>query len=323
MIVLLHYGRHTVTHRKIEGMPGLPPLRRRSYQWLLRQHRLPRGSYIFTDRERMDPWELRIYAAAYRHLNSSGPAYRAINDPARMQDRAGLLRKLYTEGCNDFDVYRVAERKWPRHYPVFIRRQFDHYLPLSKLLQNESELRAALLQLRNSGEPEDGLLIVEYCAEPVAGKLFRKLSSYRIGDRLFFHSTVHEENWLVKYGTQNSASNELYREEQQMIEGNAYSAELSRAFDLGEIDYGRADFGLVEGKVQVYEINTNPTIVPRTAHPNRIRVSNMAKGWELYCEALSALDTTNPAGPRAEPFSHPELTQSRWQSLRYGTRFLR
>ena len=47
-----------------------------------------------------------------------------------------------------------------------------------------------------------------------------------------------------------------------MIENNAYEGIMRKIFDLASIEYGRADCGVVDGKIQVYEINTNPDIRP-------------------------------------------------------------
>lgn len=304
MIVFVNYGKHYYTHNALIGQPGLCNIVCCNYDWLLNQEKPPPATYIFMDRERMDLWELKIFSALFQHLNKSGSGYRAINNPAQMLNRRSLLRALYAEGFNDFNAYALTERCLPKRYPVFLRREHDHDKPLTDLLRNEEALLGALTALRRLGEPEDGLMIVEYCAEPVSGNLFRKLSAYRIGDQTIFYNTVHENNWLVKYGTLNSATDLLYEEEQAMVRNNAFRDELSRAFQIARIDYGRADFGLVNGKVQVYEINTNPSTKPPEDHPNPIRTQTQLLAWEKYCAALSALDTTDPNAPRAAPFKH-------------------
>lgn len=174
-------------------------------------------------------------------------------------------------------------------------------------------MEKALSELRTAGEPEQGVLMVEYCAQPVKDKLFRKHSAYRIGDKTFFYNCVHEENWLVKHGTLNSATDTLYEEEQSMITNSAYHEELSRAFEIGGIEYGRADFGIVDGRVQIYEINTNPADTkPPKIHPNLIRTRSQELAWEKYCKYLSALDTTDLSGPYATDFKHPNLRRHRF-----------
>lgn len=174
-------------------------------------------------------------------------------------------------------------------------------------MNNEQEFEKALDKLQRNREPEDGVLITEYCAEAIEGTLFRKLSAYQIGDQTFFYNCVHEHSWLVKYGTKNSATDALYEEEQEMILGNTFKDVISKAFRIANIEYGRVDFGLVKGKVQIYEINTNPTTKPPSDHPNPIRVKNQLLAWDIYCKLLSALDTVDTSAPFASKFTDKGL----------------
>ena len=76
-----------------------------------------------------------------------------------------------------------------------------------------------------------------------------------------------------------------------------YLVRYSRVFDLAGVSYGRADFGLVQGKVQVYEINTNPEVALEDAHPSPVRLESYRIFKENYLAALSAIDT-----PASEEF---------------------
>ena len=275
-----------------------------NYDWLINTKQLPKATYIFTDRERMDLWELRVLSDLYIHLENSGSGYRVVNNPLHMMNRRSLLRSLYVEGVNHFNAYSLTERRMPEKFPVFIRREHDHSYPLTDLLNNQEELDIALEELKNKGEPDDGVLIIEYAAEPIEGTLFRKLAAYRVGDEIIFFNTVHEHSWLVKYGTKNSATDAMYQEEQEMILSNSYEETIRKVFDIANIEYGRVDFGLVNGKVQIYEINTNPTTVSPKPHPNKIREENQRLAWDRYCKALSALDTSDQNAKLAADFKH-------------------
>ncbi|MCK5663018.1 MAG: hypothetical protein KAI17_06000 [Thiotrichaceae bacterium] len=280
MIIFLHQGAHSYTHNSLIGKPGLGKIQCRNYNWLLNIKKPPRATYIFTDRERMDLWELRVYGALFQHLQQAGAGYRVINDPARMLNRRSLLRTLYCKGINDFNAYSLTEKLTPKKFPVFLRREHDHAQPLTDLLYNIQELDEALARLHRDGEPDDGVLITEYCAEAVTETLFRKLSAYRVGEQTRFYNCVHEHSWLVKYGTLNSGDDALYTDEQSMIYENAYQDVISKVFSIANIDYGRVDFGLVNGKVQIYEINTNPTTKSPQPHPNPIRDKSQTLSWE-------------------------------------------
>ena len=294
MLHFLYRGFQKNTHRRLRYCRGMPANAMCSYTHLLEKSRYPYGTYIFMDRERMDPWEIRLYAGLYQHINQAGPGYRVLNDPACMMGRYELLRTLHAKGFNDFNVYLVSERRLPARYPVFIRHVFDHDYVLTDLLHDQAELDTALESLHAQHEPDEGLMIIEYCAEPVAGTLFRKLSGFRIGNNVFFHHTMHEHNWQVKYGEINSATQALYEEEYEMIRDNKFEKELRQVFELAKIDYGRVDFGLVNGKIQVYEINTNPTVIPpRNKHPNPTRNHSMKLAWSRYVNAMLAIDDTD------------------------------
>lgn len=286
----------------------MPPLVIRDYGWLMQVQRFPHGTYIFADRERLDVWQLRAFSNIYKHLSESGPGYRVLNNPARAMCRSTLLRSLFRAGINDFNAYLLTERMMPARYPVFIRRAFDHNNPLTALLHDEKQYQAALDRLYECNEPEEGLLVVEYCAEPVADGLFRKLSAYRVGDQVMFYNTVHQNDWLVKQGTMNAATDELYQDEQEKILHNAYADEVMTIFETGHIDYGRLDFGIVGGRIQAYEINTNPDTSPPSAHPNPIRVKSQQFAFARYCDAMAALDTTDEGAPLV---GHPRKVKLR------------
>ncbi len=319
MIIFISNSFHRYTHSSLRGLAGVPEVRSESVDWLLRRRTLPQATYIFTDRERMDCWQLKIYQHYYNYINALGEGYKAINNPGKMMNRRSLLRTLYKRGLNPFNVYAVTERLAPARYPVFIRNEYDHGSPLTGLLQTPEELDKALHTLSAEGHPEEGLLIIEYCAKPLEGDLFRKLSSYRVGSQLVFFGTVHQRDWLVKYGTINSATQAMYEEELSMIAENAYREQLLEMFNIGQIEYGRADYGIVDGRVVLYEINTNPnTQPPKEQHPNATRQQSIETGWGKYCEALHHVDT--PASGKKKPAllrvpgvkrSRPKLSFSR------------
>jgi hypothetical protein len=146
------------------------------------------------------------------------------------------------------------------------------------------------------GVPARELVLVEYCAEPVRPGLFRKLSVYRVGDMLVPSTFVHESNWSAKRGEVGIADEALYADEHAAVHENRFAEPLRPAFTLAHVDYGRADFGLVGGRPQVYEINTNPMVSPVAAHPSPLRVEAAQHCERCFEQALQAIDTS-AAGP--------------------------
>ena len=82
----------------------------------------------------------------------------------------------------------------------------------------------------------------------------------------------------------------------------------SCGFEVAGIEYGRADFGIVKGRPQIYEINTNPEIKFGSNHPFPQRVESGRLSKANYFEALKAIDTE--ASPKLMPLSirHADAT---------------
>jgi hypothetical protein len=288
VIVFVVTAEHPYTVQEIAKESPGPKIQVTTYDELFRLGRVPLATYIFTDIDRLPLWRVRQAAMIYRQLREGGA--RVLNDPARAPSRFGLLRRLYQLGINSFNAYRVEEGLIPNSWPVFLRSEGGHDAPLTGLMHDWDEARRAVDTAIADGAPLTSLLLVEYAAEPVAPGLFRKLSMYRLGDTYVAAHCVHEGAWLVKYGTKGIATPELYKDELRLIRDNPFEADLKPAFELASIDYGRVDFGLVGGKVEIYEINTNPHVEFPTEHPSPFRVESYPLFREKFYEAVGRLD---------------------------------
>ncbi|MEJ0022659.1 MAG: hypothetical protein WDN76_03885 [Alphaproteobacteria bacterium] len=288
MIIFLATHRYTHTHLA-KGAPF--DLQMRSYHWALKSLALPRATYIFSDFDRLGPWELELAARLYQQLKAAG--MRVLNDPARALQRLSLLRRLYSAGFNSFQVWRVEDHEKPDRFPVFLRTQAAHRGVLTDLLETPEAAEAALQSALNEGYTRRDLMFVEYCAEPVKPDLFRKLAGFRIGDKMIPALCVHEAKWTAKYGSIGIAGAALYEDEADIIKTNRYGEQLRAAFDLADIEYGRADFGMARGKMQIYEINTNPDVRTIGEHPFQIRMDAEKHFFQMIREGLEAIDTPN------------------------------
>jgi hypothetical protein len=298
MIVFVTTAKHGYTHEQVARQAAGFEVGVTNYESLLRQQRFSKATYVFTDMDRLSPSSLEAAALCFRRLQSCG--MRVLNDPAQFHTRTGLLRRLHTLGINRFNAYRVEEHCEPQRWPVFVRTEGDHRHPVSDLLHTPQELAAAIQQAMNQGVPRSALIIVEYAGEPVRPGLFRKLSVFRIGAGSVAYLCAHDDRWLVKYGKTGIAPEELYRDELRIVSDNPYWPDLQRAFEIAAIDYGRVDFGLVGGSVQVYEINTNPQLKFPTEHPSAFRLDSYRVFKANYFTALRALDST-ARNPVARP----------------------
>lgn len=290
MIRFLLTRGHSYTLKQVKKSRPAPPISLMPYDRLLRARWLRRGTYVFADLDRLSHWDLELAAEVYLLLRGAGLS--VWNNPAKVKTRYPLLRALHSAGLNDFNAYRVHEIDSVARFPVFLRKIHGHRKPLSDLLPTRAELDKAVDAVVATGTPMENLLVVEFAAEPVRPGLYRKFSAFRIGQAIVPHICVHDTSWLVKYGKLGVAGEELYREELAMLQTNPFAEHLQKVFDIAQIEYGRADFGFCQGRIQVYEINTNPHVAPPEPHPSATRVVSLKLAWEKYLQALRALDSS-------------------------------
>ncbi len=290
MIVFVSTAEHHYTHKAVVDLDGPVRVVQTSYRDLLSAKAVRRATYVFTDLDRLSLWELRLAGLAFRKMREQG--LRVLNNPARVLSRWGLLRALSLAGINDFNAYRVEERVRPKRWPVFLRAEGAHLGPISDLLHDWNQVEAETERVVAKGAPITSLLIVEYAAEPILAGLYRKFGSFRIGSTSFAHVCVDEDRWVVKDGKRGITPPHLAEEEFRVVRDNPYGPNVARAFEIAGLEYGRADFGLVGRKVQIYEINSNPEVIFFNDHPSPIRQEAYRIIKQNYLNALSAIDTS-------------------------------
>lgn len=296
MIVFLVSAQHTYTLDEVVGDHDGLRVDIMTYGQLLQVKTVPRATYVFTDLDRLPTELLRTAAIAYRQMRRQGVS--ALNDPARVLSRYGLLRALHRRGFNAFNAYRAEEGVAPSRWPVFLRSEGDHAAPMPELYADAESLGRGIAAAVDQGVPFSRLLIVEFAAAPVAPGLYRKYACFRMGGVDFGHTCVHDTQWIAKIGQTGIAPPEFYDEEVGFIRDNPFGPMVAEAFEIANIDYGRADFGLVGGKVQLYEINSNPHIEFALDHPHPARRESYRLFKQTYLDALRAIDT-KPAATTA------------------------
>jgi hypothetical protein len=278
--------------------------RRWSYERLFRQKELRSGTWIFTDHERLSNFEIALAARIAHRLEQGGA--RVLNHPARVLGRHDLLAALNAAGINQFSAWRCESRPRPNSFPVFIRNEYDHLSADLALIQNQPALDATLGRMRRDGIPLTGKLVIEYAGQEVSPGIWQRFATYRVGDRLISHHNVVDFRWAAK-DVQDEQRLHAHPEfatflenERRFVEGNLYEDVLRRAFNLAGIDYGRADFSLLDGRPQIFEINTNPAHgsirdIRRETHPQRIQTQQGAEA-RLYA-ALRGIDSGRGVDP--------------------------
>lgn len=274
-----------------------------SYERLFRQKELRSGTWVFTDHERLSHFEIALAAGVANRLERGGA--RVLNHPARVLGRHDLLKALHAAGINCFSAWRCESQPRPNAFPVFIRNEFDHLSADFELIADQPALEAALSRMKADGIPLAGKLVIEYAGQEVSPGVWQRFATYRVGDRLIAHHNVVDFRWAAKdvQDKQRLLAHPMLatfvENERRFVVGNLYEDVLRRAFDLAGIDYGRADFSLVDGCPQIFEINTNPAhgshgTIYRETHPGRVETQKLSED-RLYA-ALRAVDL--PAGGR-------------------------
>ena len=286
------------------------------YEDVFRCKKLPSGTWIFTDHERLSAYELTLAARVAFHLERGGA--RVLNHPARVLRRFDLLRTLKEAGLNDFSVWRAESFPKPESFPVFIRNEYDHWLRDPLLIPDQARLDAELAALQTAGYPLAGKLVIEYAGEEVSPGVWQRLQTYHIAGETIAHTNVVDFKWVakdvkdVKRLESHPMFDRFITNEQEFISKNLYADVLGRAFELARIDYGRADFAIVNGKPQIYEINTNPyhgnhATLFRTIHPRRAAIQKHSE--DLVERALLKADLN--AG---EPIEIKDAMLQRYQA---------
>jgi hypothetical protein len=271
MIFLVHkHHRYTIEgyleSRWCQELAGR--IRILSYHDLLRMSELPEDTYIFCDHERLTKEHTDLAISIWRQLENSGKPIQLLNNPAKVLRRYHLLQTLFVTGRNFFNVMRATDAWQHLRYPVFVRKADDHAGSLTPLLHSQPEVEQALEDLTprfRSGRTN--LLVIEFCDTSSGSGRHRKFSAFGVRDQILPRYLSSSTDWQVK-STGPPTETAAILEERQFFNDNPHEAWLRDVFKIAHIDYGRIDYGVLDGKPQIWEINTNPMM---TALPEALR----------------------------------------------------
>jgi len=305
MIVYVATSQNLFTLREfIEDNPARLQGRIRllSYGKLFAQPSLPKATYIFSDLERLTISTLFRIAYIWRQLAASDPRIRLVNDPLRVKRRYELLRHLYAQGINSFNVRRAADVWSDSRFPVFLRRESDHFGPTSPLIETEDELAAAIDDLATRGAFRDDHIVTEFCGAPDDTGAYVKYGCFRVGDRILPQNRLVGREWCVKkfeYFDETVIARDL-----AYIKSADHNEAVRRVFDIAAVEYGRVDYAIVDGRLEFYELNTNP-------HNSYRDMDEIPESRDyftpLFIDALLALDCSADPNERVtiEPIAEP------------------
>lgn len=268
------------------------PLRRRvrllAYEDRPRAAALPDGTFLFADVDRLAPEPTTIAAELWDALAARGDRVRLLNRPGVSMRRFELLRTLRERGWNRFDVRRLSESDANLRFPVFLRDALEHRGALTPLLPDAATLHAAQAELRHAGRRDEELLIVEFADTIAPDGLYRKYAAMIVGERILAHHVMFGRAWEVK--APSLAEPAMIAENRAFQLANPHEERLRELFTLARIQWGRVDYAILDGQLQIWEINTNPTLL---SAPRRYNAAQRpAKLWfaDRVTAALLALD---------------------------------
>jgi hypothetical protein len=275
------------------------------YEELAGIQRLPFGTYIFSDLERLSSAHLRLAAEVWEQLAPATPSVRLLNHPLRTFRRYQLLSRLYELKMNSFRVTRASDLATPHRFPVFIRDENEHGGSRTGLLRGEHELSVALKKLQRRGLKPHELLIVEFCDTSDRSGVFRKYSAFIIGGRIVPRHLIFSSNWVLK--TADLGTEDMLREERRYMEENPDQEWLKKIFALANVDYGRIDYSFLDGKPQIWEINTNPMVLMRPKDYEPLHQPGQELFARLILPLFQSIDTAQDESDSIPLSIPPEL----------------
>lgn len=266
-----------------------------TYHELFRATSLYPGILIFTHFEGVSPQERKLLHTLYIRMADSSAPFIALNNPGAALDRYELGLRLYEAGLNNFRPFYLDEDLSAVRFPVFIRFANEHGFWESGLLHDPGQLAESIEKLKSKApdlQPREAI-VVEFC-DVAQGRVFRKYSALRMGDEIIPRHILFSSRWMTKYPE--LVDEAKIAEELEFVRNFPDADRLRPVFDLAGVDYGRIDYSFQDGQLRVWEINTNPVIVPPPAELHPGRMTSQAESANRILEAFERLDRRVEAG---------------------------
>jgi len=250
---------------KTDGIAVAPLVTVLTYEQVFEEGLLPLGAYLFTGLDALTRTETELVVAARHALAAASPSTLRLNDPTRWLRRGALLQAAFDAGINTFRATRATDIDVHRRFPVFLRSESEHTGSLSPLLHDHRAVNRAVLHALIRGYRLRDLLIVEYCHTADPDGIFGKYAAMVIGPHIVPRALTLSREWVTKFDgrldDRRAADADL-----QYVEDNPHERWLRRVGELAGVEYGRIDYAMRDGRPQLWEVNTNPTIGANLAY---------------------------------------------------------
>jgi hypothetical protein len=265
-----------------------------SYDKLLGgQELLPeeRSTVIFTNLgsvARLEPEQRDAVCTLHDRLAEQHGAARVLNNPARSLRRFELLRRLHDAGLNAFNVHRTSDMSARLRLPAFIRSENRNPFERPEIARNAQQYTGLLHGTRWQSGTLGDFMSVEFCETADAHGIYRKYGAFVVGDRIVPRHIFFSRSWYVRIA--NLTGPEFTAEELEYLQANPHADALREVTRIAGVGYGRIDYGLLDGRPQVWEINFNPGLITNTAAAMDGREKVLATFVETFTDAMLAID---------------------------------
>jgi len=241
-------------------------------RFFLKKENLP-GIYIFSDMELLTDGQRGTLSTIWEKLKIRKETI-LFNHPVRTFRRYQLLKRMKEMKVNRFDVYRLTEKLSTLTFPVFLRQENDHKGRQSEVIHTMEKLNNEIQRLQADGVRSEEILITEFAGLPDDDGLFRKYSAFIFNGQIIPRHVFFSKYWHIKKPDVHDEA--CLKEELAYVQNNPDEKQLKIVFAAAGIQYGRIDYGLCGGRLQVWEINTNPEILTTSMmeHEKRINIHN-------------------------------------------------
>ncbi|HTL28254.1 MAG TPA: hypothetical protein VL282_03495 [Tepidisphaeraceae bacterium] len=279
MIYFFTHHHHSYTIKSFLdgwGRSVRPHVTLRNYDELRFSHRLAPGGYIFADLDRIDSANRKFVEAVGEQLAARD--WPMLNRPSQIVYRVDLLKKARDAGLSRVAAYRVDQIPADLRYPAFVRIDDDHTGRLGPPCNDGAALEESIKTF--SDISRENLFVFEFADARGSDGVYRKYAVQNTNGTLTPRHIMFSHDWIVKY-TKLVDPHLLEEEEKFITQMPDWIAEQVRQiFTLAGTTYGRLDFGVIDGRVQPWEINLNPMLAksPDQVDLGRLRTQGESTG---------------------------------------------
>lgn len=247
------------------------------------------GVVIWSDMDRLTSDELSRAAGISAGL-ADNTGLTQLNHPTASLQRFDLLRMLHADGSNAFRVFRPDQLDDTIRFPVFIRDEVGALYSEPPLLHGRPALDAAITRLHDSDLVRP--MVVEMIGTPGADGYYRKYAAFRVGDTIYGQHCAMSKSWFVKNSPEQLLPAHI-EEIRTYIDTNPDANAVMQVFEKARMQYGRIDYTFVDGRLVVFEINSNPTVL--SDPPTPFAIYDPKPFADLQADALLALPQATEA----------------------------